>query len=38
MRPALAAVLVFGFLVWDMAKNDSRYARTLTASFDDLAR
>lgn len=38
MRPALAAVLVFGFLVWDMSKNQGQYTRSITASLDDVAR
>ena len=32
MRPVLVAVLMFGFLAWDMAKNDGRYSRTINAS------
>ena len=38
MRPALVAVLVFGFLVWDMSKNHGRYSRSITASLDGVAR
>jgi hypothetical protein len=38
MRPVLAAVLVFGFLVWDMTKNHGQYSRSLSASLDDVAR
>jgi hypothetical protein len=38
MRPALLAVLVFGFLVWDMSKNHGQYSRSITASLDDVAR
>ena len=38
MRPALLAVLVFGFLVWDMSKNHGQYSRTLSGSLDNVAR
>lgn len=38
MRPALLAMLVFGFLVWDMSKNHGHYSRLITASLDDVAR
>ena len=38
MRPALAALLVFGFLAWDMSKNHGHYSRMLSASLDDAAR
>jgi hypothetical protein len=38
MRPVLAAVFVFVFLVWDMTKNHGHYSRSLSASLDDVAR
>jgi len=38
MRPALLAVLVFGFLVWDMSKNQGQYSRSLAGSLDNDAR
>jgi len=38
MRPALAALLVFGFLVWDMSKNHGQYTRSITASLDHAVR
>lgn len=38
MRSALMAVLVFGFLVWDMSKNRGLYSRAISASFGDVAR
>jgi hypothetical protein len=38
MRPALIAVLVFVFVVWDVSKNHGHYSRSITASLDDVAR
>lgn len=38
MRPALLAMLVFGFLVWDMSKNHGRFSHSISASIDDVAR
>jgi hypothetical protein len=38
MRPALAALFVFGFLVWDMSKNQGQYTRSIGSSLDHAAR
>jgi hypothetical protein len=38
MRPVLVAVLAFGFLVWDMSRNQGRYTHAMTASVDDFTR
>ena len=38
MRFALAAVVAFGILVWDIRQNNGHYTRQLNASIDDIAR
>jgi hypothetical protein len=38
MRFALAAVVAFAFLAWDIGRNNGRYARQLDASMDGFTR
>jgi hypothetical protein len=38
MRLTFAAVLTFGFLVWDMSRNNGHYVRQINASIDDIVR
>ena len=38
MRLTFAAIVVFGFLAWDMSRNHGYYTRHINAHLDDIGR